>query len=109
MALKLLAQLRPNNTTANTVYTVPDFKSTSNITCYISNTQNASIRVRLFVDNNGATYGKSTSIIYNTTITARQTLIVDIPMIDLSGGTIGFRTNTANQATITVYGTELTA
>jgi len=106
---KLLGQGRYNNTTNNTVYTVPVSTTAQSTSIRVCNTTAAAITVRVFITPSGGTSDETTAIVYDFNIPANDYHeFIDKPIIMAAGATLVFRNGTANAATITVSGFELT-
>jgi len=107
---KQLAQNRPGGTSAVTVYTKPANTEVEITQISIVNTTNADATCRLFNDDNGTTYDQTTAIqFYDTTIPANSGVEWRCHIcLSTASGTIGFRTDTADALTITLWGVEVT-
>ncbi len=106
---KQLAQSAPAGTTAASIYS-PGASTTAIIKhITVANTGSGTIQIRIFLDDNGTTYDATTAIAYDVTL-ARRTMLnlsVYLPMNDATGN-LAFRTDTADDACITVFGVEIT-
>lgn len=103
LAKKLLAQLRATNTTATTVYS-PNAGETVQVFVKIANTSASEIKVRVFNHNVGSTLDESTAIAWDVPIASGEIFEMESIFMDDENGNIGYRTDTANAATITIYG-----
>ena len=104
-----LAQTRPANTTAATAYTAT--RATEVTRIIVANSSTAT-QFSLFHDDDGSTYSQATALFYTVAIEANST--VDVVFADGYGGivvspsgTIGVKTEAANNLTFTVYGVTL--
>jgi hypothetical protein len=102
-----LAQLRPADTNAATLYQTPEGKSALVRTIFVCNTTGGGVTFRLFFDKNGTTFDQTTALYYDTAIAANTTLVIDA-VLEMSGqqGALGFRTSSADALTATVIGKE---
>lgn len=106
---KLLGQGRYNNTTNNTVYTVPASTTAQFTSIRVCNTTASATTVRVFVTPSGGTSDQTTAIVYGFTIPANDYHeFIEKPIILGTGGTLVFQNGTANAGTITASGLELT-
>lgn len=101
-----LAQTRPSSTTAATAYTAT--RATEVTRIIIANSSTAT-QYSLFHDDDGATYSEATALAFQVAIAANA--VVDFIFADGVGGivvspsgTIGVKTEAANNLTFTVYG-----
>ena len=92
-----LAQVRPANTNAATVYT--SGRSVEITKIILCETSGSSCTFRIFHDNDG----------YDVALAANTTLVISTEVLGAGlsvykTGAIGFRTSVANTPTITIYG-----
>lgn len=102
-----LAQSRPGDTNASTLYTA--LRNTEVTKIFVCNTTGTAATFRLFHDNDGTTYDQTTALYYDYSVAANTTLIISAEVLGggvsvFKGGAIGFRTGTLNALTITLYG-----
>ncbi len=109
--LQFLAQLRPSNTTAQSLYS-PESNKNRNPgqqvilrKIYIANTSNKSVDFSVFFDNSGSTYDESTALFFELRLPKHTTELIelDIPMRS-SDGNLGVQIGTADDITFTLYG-----
>lgn len=104
---QLLGQGRYNNTTNNTVYTVPASTTAQFTSIRVANTTATVITVRLFVTPSGDTADETTTIAYDFSIPANDYHeFIAKPVILEAAGTLVFQNSTANAGTITISGLE---
>ena len=107
--LEQLAQLRPANTTAASLYQTPASTETLIKTIFVCNTSTAPAKCRIFHDDNGSTYDETTALFWDVEILQNQTLELDVNiMADDSTGNLAVRTDTASALTFTAYGSKIT-
>jgi len=107
--LKQLAQSRPSDTNAVSIYS-PGADTESIIkSIVVCNTTGLAVTYRIFHDDDGTTYDESTALFFDVSLAANSTdtLELNLTMND-SSGNIAVRTGTANGLTFTVYGAEIT-
>lgn len=107
---KQLGQARENSTNPVSVYS-PASGVTGIITCFsIVNTAGVEVSVRVFLDDDGATYDESTVISPGWDVDVPQNGCVQVegffPMNNASGN-FAYRSSVANALTITVLGAEV--
>jgi len=106
---KQLGQLRPANTTATSIYSPGANTNTDIKGIHIANTSGATAAYRLFHDDNGTTYDETTTLAWDVSLAAGETINIDtLISMDDSTGNLAVRTDTANALTFTVYGAERT-
>lgn len=107
--LKQLGQLRPANTMAVSLYSPGESIETIIKLITICNTGNNLVNFRIFVDDDGSTYDKSTALYYDAPLAANSTLQIDSNILmNNSSGNLAVRTDTANALTFTCFGAEIT-
>lgn len=102
---KQLAQARPGNTTAVSVYSPADGISAEIEHIVVCNQTGSAAAFRIFHDEDGTTYDQGTALHYDVSIAANTTVEIDtlIYMLDTDGN-LAVRTDTASALTFTVYG-----
>ena len=103
---KQLGQVRENSTNAVTVYSPGTISTTAIIkSIVVCNQSGISATFRIFLDDNGTTYDKSTALYYDIVIEADTTIQIDTywTMND-STGNLAYRSSSANALTITTHG-----
>lgn len=107
---KQLGQGRFNNTTANTVYTVPASTTTGITAVQLCNTTASDVTVRLFYVPSGGSADQTTAMLFDFNIPANDyhSFSPEKPHYLEAAGTIQFQNGTANGVTITVSGAEIT-
>lgn len=107
---KVLAQLRPADTNAASLYSPPENTAVQFTRLVISNVQPVpnSATLRVFLDDDGTTYDQSTSLYFDQEISASFTWEIDLTGWGManSAGNLAVRTNTASAITFTLFGME---
>jgi len=104
---KLLGQGRYNNTTANTVYTVPASTTAIFTSIRVANTTGAEVTARIFIVPSGGTADQTTAIVYDFPVPANDYQeFIGKPIHLETGGTVQVRNGTANGLTFTISGLE---
>jgi len=103
---KLLGQLRPSSTSAEVVYSAPSETTAIVKTITIANTSNTAVKYSIFVSA-GTTYDETTAIIWEVSLAKNNSDIID-NFIALTEGNIAFKIDSATDATITLFGAEIT-
>ncbi len=105
---KQLGQLRPANTTAASLYSPAANTTGIAKNLVVCNTTAATVKFRVFLDDDGTTYDQTTALFYDAMILANTTVQVDMfnPMNN-SAGNIAVRTDTASALTFTLSGAEV--
>ena len=103
---KEIGQGRYNNTTNNTVYTVPALTTTMIRSIRMANNTASSCTIRLFLVPNAGVADQTTCTFYDFHMPANHTLSDDGLHILETGGTLVFQNSVANAVTITVSGAE---
>ena len=104
---KVLAQLRPANTNAASIYSPPTNTTPEITKIIICNTSSSARTFRIFLDDDGTTYDTTTALFYDAPIPANGTRILreTLGMRD-STGNLAVRSSAANDLTFTVFGRE---
>lgn len=102
-----LAQAKPTNASATSIYSPADGVSAEIIHIIVANTTTSAVTFRMFHDEDGTTYTQDTALFYDVSIAANHTVQYDVKiyMVDPNGN-LAFRTATASALTVTLYGTE---
>ncbi len=103
-----LGQLRPANTTAASLYTLPANTETNVRSVIVCNVSSAAAKLRIFHDTDGTTYDQGTAVFYDALLESGRTLEwepTDLWLRDVSGH-IAVRTDTASALTFSLYGRE---
>ena len=105
---KVLAQLRPANTTAASLYTPPANRAVELTKLVICNQTSSPATFRLFLDDDGTTYDQTTALFYDQTISANLTWIEDLKGwgMAVSTGNLAVRSSTNDALTFTLFGKE---
>lgn len=107
--LTYLNQLRPANTTAASIYSLVSVAGVTQPVVvrqlWICNTGNSTIKASLYFDNDGTTYDDTTKMLHEIAIpkNATEKIDIEIPMRN-SAGNLAVQTDTANDATFTLFG-----
>ena len=104
---KQLGQSRPANTNAASIYRpAPGITGIVSSVCIV-NTGSSRILVRIFHDDDGVTYDESTALLWDEPIDPGSPFYRDCYWpANNSGGNFAVRTDTANDAVFTFYGSE---
>ena len=104
---KQLAQLRPSNTTAASLYSPTAQRRSEARKIVICNTSTNPQTYRIFHDNDGTTYDQTTSLCWDIPIGVgvTDTFTEEIWLADDSGN-LAVKTSTSNALTFTAYGSE---
>ena len=109
ISYKQLAQARENSTNAVSIYSPAANTEIIIKTIMIANTTATNETFRLFMDDDGTTYDKSTSLAYDLTVEANSTVQFDGEYtMNNQAGNFAYRSSTANALTITLFGMEKT-
>ena len=103
---KLIGQLRPSSTGAEVVYTVPSNTTSIIKSIFLSNTSNSAVEYSIFVST-GTTYDETTALYFEISL-AKNTSDNINTYIALEQGNVAIKINSANDATITLFGAEIT-
>ena len=103
----LLAQSRPSNTTAATLYTAGMKTEVTRI--IIANTTGSAATFRLFHDDDGTTMDETTALIWDNSIATAnyvdiQAYLDGAGITIAAGGSLGIRSGTGNALTFSAYG-----
>jgi len=100
-----LAQSRPANTTAVSVYS-PDGNEVSHITeILVAETSGSATTYRIFHDDDGTTYDQTTALFYDIAISANTTHIIELnEWMNDEDGNLAVRSGSGNALTFTVTG-----
>ena len=99
---KVLAQLRPANTNAASLYSPPDNTTTEFTKLVICNQTGSSATFRVFLDDDGTTYDQTTAIFYDQPISANLTWIEDLKGwgMNKTAGNLAVTTDSAGAVTV---------
>ena len=102
---KQLGQLRPANMTAASLV-ANAFNSHLKVdSIWVCNQTGSGVTYRIFHDDDGTTYDETTSLMFDVTLPAKTTHIIEVKIAsDDPACNIGVRTNTNNAITFTAYG-----
>ena len=105
----LLGQLAPANTTAATLVAARTNFRAAITSVVICNTTGTAATCRLFHDVGGTTYAASNALLYDVSVAANTTLILESGLnedgLNLApADTLGCRTGTGNALTFSAYG-----
>jgi len=102
-----LAQATPSDATAVSIFS-PDRRDRFTIeNIIICNTTASAARYRIFVDNDGSTYDATTAIIYDVSLAATTTDIIEVNLYMTDpAGNLAVRTNIGSALTFTVNGSD---
>ena len=107
-----LGQGTPANTTAVAIYSPRNGIKGEIGSIIVCNTGTNIIKYRIFHDADGSTYADASALFYDVTLGSGETDIICFKEIGLivdgdTDGTLGIRTDTADDMTVTLYGWEL--
>ena len=100
-----LAQSRPGDTNAVSVYSPSASTQTEITRVLVCNTTGNTPTFRIFLDNDGTTYDQTTALYYDMAMTANQTITIE-GSLWMSGGNLAVRSSAASEITFTVFGAE---
>ncbi len=105
---KVLAQLRPADTNAASLYSPPDNRTTELTKLVICNQTGSPATFRLFLDDDGTTYDQTTALFYDQSISANLTWIEDLGGwgMNKTAGNLAVRSGTNDALTFTLFGKE---
>lgn len=105
---KVLAQLRPADTNAASLYSPPDNITTDLTTLVICNQTGSVATFRVFLDDDGTTYDQSTAMFYDQSISANLTWIEDLEGwgMNNTAGNLAVRSSANDALTFTLFGKE---
>ncbi len=106
-AYTILAQSRPGNTSAISVYSPPASTRAEILNIIVCNTTSASHDFRIFLDADGTTYNETTALFWDIPVPGESTLQIGAGWwMNKSSGNLAVRTDTASAFTFTVFGAE---
>ena len=102
-----LAQSRPGDTNAVSIYSPATSTNATIKKIWVCNTASTTQKFRIFLDQDGTTYDETTALFWDTALVTDTTLEIDAdwPM-DKSTGNLAVRTDSASAFTFTVFGSE---
>lgn len=103
---RILAQSRPANTTAVSVYTPPASTVTEIKRIVVCNTTGTSQDFRIFLDEDGTTYNETTALFWDVPVPGDSTLQIETSWWLNSSGNLAVRTDSGDAFTFTVFGAE---
>ena len=106
MTEKQLGQLRPTNTNTTSVYS-PSGVTGIIKTIIVCNVGSGTIKYSIYLDDDGTTYTEATAISFDVSLTTENTTFIQTYIPLSASGNIAFKTDTANDATITILGAEI--
>lgn len=106
IAYKVLGQVAPSATTSTTVYTVPAATEAIVSSVTICNRSSSAGTFRLAVRPNGATLANEHYVVYNTGITANDTIILTVGLTLDAADVLEVYTSSADMS-VNVYGSEI--
>lgn len=105
-----LAQLRPADTNAATLFAAVPNKQTTVQNIVVCNTTGGAVTFRIFVDADGTTYDADTALYYDASLAANTTLVIEANIyFNNYAGSIGVRSGTGNALNFTVNGLQVDA
>ena len=104
---KVLAQLRPADTNAASLYSPPDNTVTEITKLVICNTTNGGLAFRVFLDDDGTTYDQTTALYYDEALAANTTVEIGIGWgMRNPAGNLAVRSSANDGLTFTLFGKE---
>ena len=105
---KQLAQLRPADTNAASLYSPPDNTTAQLTRLFICNQTANTPTYRVFLDDNGTTYDESTALFYDNALAANDTEIIDLTGVGMrdTTGNLAVRSSANSEITFTLFGFE---
>ena len=105
---KQLGQSRPSGTSAVSIYSPPADTTAIIKTITITNVSNASLRYKLFIDDDGTTYDETTTMAWDISLAKQTSVFIETYIcMNNSTGNFAFEIDSANDATITLFGVEI--
>ena len=101
----ILAQFRPSDTNAVSVYSPPASTITQITRTLVCETAGNTPTFRIFLDNDGTTYDETTALYFDTAMSANGTTTIEGNWW-MSGGNLAVRTSAGNEITFTIFGAE---
>ena len=105
-AYKVLGQVAPSATTATAVYTVPSATSAVVSSVTVCNRAGTAGTYRLMVRPNGATLANQHYVVYDTSISANDTVILTIGLTLDADDVLEVYTSSADMS-VNAYGSEI--
>ncbi len=105
---KVLAQLRPADTNAASLYSPPDNRSVELTKLIICNQTGSSVTFRVFLDDDGTTYDQTTAMFYDQSLSANLTWVEDLKGwgMNKTAGNLAVRSSINDALTFTLFGKE---
>ena len=105
---KVLAQLRPADTNAASLYSPPNNATVELTKLVICNQTGSSVTFRVFLDDDGTTYDQNTAMFYDQPLSANLTWIEDLEGwgMNKTAGNLAVRSGTNDALTFTLFGKE---
>lgn len=109
LTYSLLGQKRENSTNAVFVYSPAASTETIIRSVIIANTTASTVKVRMFLDDNGSTYDETTSLAWDVEIPGNSVWDREVTLcMNDATGNFAYRSSVANALTISVFGREKT-
>ena len=105
---KVLAQLRPADTNAASLYSPPDNRTVEITALLVCNQSGSAATFRIFLDDDGTTYDQTTALYYDVPLGADLTWEITVKgwgMI-VTAGNLAVRSSVGNALTFTLFGKE---
>ena len=105
---KVLAQLRPADTNAASLYSPPNNRTVEFTKLVICNQSGSAATFRVFLDDNGTTYDQTTAMFYDAAISADLTWVEDLKGwgMNNTAGNLAVRSSVNDALTFTLFGKE---
>ncbi len=101
----ILAQSRPSDTTAVSVYSPASGVRAQITRVLVCETAGNTPSFRIFLDNDGTTYDQTTALFYDKAMAANNTTEIEGDWY-MNGGNLAVRTSAGNELTFTIFGIE---
>jgi len=110
--VKELAQVRNNNTSANSALSSTKRQKYVVTSILVCNQTGSSATYSIYLDQNGTTYDQTTALFYAVTLAANSTALIEfiggLPLGTRSAaGNLAVQNGTSNAITFSIYGIEI--
>ena len=106
---KILGQLRPSDTSAADIYTVPASTQTVVSSILICNTTTSAATFSVFQRVSGQAAGEANAIAFEQTLPANSTTTIEAKLTLSATNVLSVQTGTSSALTFTVNGSEITS
>jgi hypothetical protein len=105
---KILGQLRPSDTSAADIYTVPSNTQTVVSSILVCNTTSTAATFSVFQRTSGSTAGEANAIAFDQNIPANSTTTIEAKLTISETNILSVKSGTSSALTFTVNGSEIT-